>query len=55
MLKQVYKTGEGDMVFTSIADVLVNGEWISTIEEKRDFYDEEGYRWVKIKIKGLSA
>ncbi|MCX6187843.1 MAG: hypothetical protein NTU43_12785 [Bacteroidetes bacterium] len=46
------KQTESNMVFTSIADVLVNGEWIATLDEKRDFYDEDGYRWVKINIKG---
>jgi hypothetical protein len=43
---------KSDMVFTSIADVLVNGEWIATLDEKRDFYEEDGFRWVKINIKG---
>lgn len=46
------KQTESNMVFTSIADVLVNGEWIATLDEKRIFYDEDGYRWVKINIKG---
>jgi hypothetical protein len=31
---------------------LVNGEWIATLDETKDFYDEDGYRWVKISIKG---
>jgi hypothetical protein len=43
---------QSDMVFTSIADVLVNGEWIATLDEKKDFYEEDGFRWVKINIKG---
>lgn len=46
------KETQSDMVFTSIADVLVNGEWIATLDERKDFYDEDGYRWVKITIKG---
>ncbi len=46
------KQTQSDRVFTSIADVLVNGEWIATLDEKRDFYDEDGFRWVKISIKG---
>ena len=31
------ETTKTDMVFTSIADVLVNGEWLNTIDEKITF------------------
>ena len=43
---------QSDMVFTSIADILVNGEWITTIEEKVTFTESEGYRFVSAKVKG---
>jgi hypothetical protein len=38
---------KSDMVFTSVGNVLVNGEWISTIDEKIQFKDSADFRWVK--------
>jgi hypothetical protein len=38
---------KSDMVFTSVGNVLVNGEWISTIDEKIEFKDSIDYRWIK--------
>jgi hypothetical protein len=46
------ETTKTDMVFTSIADVLVNGEWLNTIDEKITFNEEDGYRNVKVLIVG---
>jgi hypothetical protein len=49
------KTGkmqESATVFNSISNILVNGEWIKTIDEKISFYDKDGYRWVVVGIKG---
>jgi hypothetical protein len=43
---------KSDMVFTSVGNVLVNGEWISTIAEKIQFKDSVEYRWVKAIVKG---
>jgi hypothetical protein len=43
---------KSDMVFTSIGNVLVNGEWLSTIDEKIQFKDSVDYRWVKAIVKG---
>jgi hypothetical protein len=43
---------QSDMVFTSIADILVNGEWIATMDEKVTFTESEGYRFVTAKVKG---
>lgn len=43
---------QSDMVFTSIADILVNGEWIATIDEKTTFTESDGYRFVSAKVKG---
>jgi hypothetical protein len=43
---------KSDMVFTSVGNVLVNGEWISTIDEKIQFKDSADFRWVKAFIKG---
>lgn len=43
---------QSDMVFTSIADILVNGEWIATIDEKVTFTESEGYRFVTSNVKG---
>jgi len=43
---------KSDQVFSSISNILVNGEWIQTIDEKQSFYESEGARWVKITIKG---
>ncbi|MFZ4798359.1 MAG: hypothetical protein ACOYMA_12755 [Bacteroidia bacterium] len=43
---------QSDMVFTSIADILVNGEWIATIDEKVTFTESEGFRFVTAKVKG---
>lgn len=43
---------KSDMVFTSVGNVLVNGEWLSTIDEKIQFKDSVDYRWVKAIVKG---
>jgi hypothetical protein len=43
---------KSDMVFTSVGNVLVNGEWISTIAEKIEYKDSAEYRWVKAIVKG---
>lgn len=43
---------QSDMVFTSIADILVNGEWIATIDEKVTFSEYEGFRFVKAYVTG---
>lgn len=43
---------KSDMVFTSVGNVLVNGEWISTIDEKIEFKDSIEYRWIKAFING---
>jgi hypothetical protein len=43
---------QSDMVFTSIADILVNGEWIATIDQKLTFSEYEGYRFVKANVIG---
>ena len=43
---------KSDMVFTSVGNVLVNGEWISTIAEKIEYKDSVEYRWVKAIVKG---
>jgi hypothetical protein len=42
-----------DILFYSVSNTLVNGEWIKTTEEKGPvFFDKDGYRWVKIEIEG---
>ena len=43
---------QSNMVFTSIADILVNGEWIATIDEKVTFLETDGYRFVKANVIG---
>lgn len=44
---------KSDLVFYSVSNTLVNGEWVRTITENEpDFYENEGYRWVKIEIEG---
>ncbi len=45
-------TTQSDMVFTSIAEILVNGEWIATLDEKVHFKDSIDYRWINVKILG---
>jgi hypothetical protein len=45
-------TSQSDMVFTSIAEILVNGEWIATLDEKVLFKDSIDYRWINVKILG---
>jgi hypothetical protein len=42
-----------DLAFYSISNTLVNGEWIKTTSEKGpEFFDKEGFHWVKIEIEG---
>lgn len=43
---------KSDMVFTSVGNVLVNGEWLTTIDEKIQFKDSVDYRWIKAMVKG---
>jgi hypothetical protein len=43
---------KSDIVFNSISNILVNGEWIKTVEEKYTFTVEEDYRWILFNILG---
>jgi hypothetical protein len=39
--------------FSFIADSYVNGEWLETLDEKKEIINaEDGSRWIKIKVKG---
>lgn len=46
------KLSENTTVFNSISEILVNGEWIKTLDENVTFYDKDNYRWVKVYVKG---
>lgn len=50
--EQTGKTNKSDVVFNSISNILVNGEWIKTVEETYSFLQEEDFRWIVFKISG---
>ena len=50
--EQSGKANKSDIVFNSISNILVNGEWIKTVEEKYTFTVEEDYRWILFNITG---
>jgi hypothetical protein len=44
---------ESNNTFNFIADSYVNGEWLETIDEKKEFItNSDGSRWIKFSIKG---
>jgi hypothetical protein len=44
---------KSDIVFYSISNTLVNGEWIKTLNENRkDFFENDGFHWIEIEIEG---
>lgn len=44
---------KSDMIFYSVSNTLINGEWVKTIKESEPKFTElDGYRWVRIEIEG---
>lgn len=43
---------KNDIVFNSISNILVNGEWIKTTDEHIEYKDNDGYRHVILTIEG---
>jgi hypothetical protein len=50
--EQTGKTNKSDVIFNSISNILVNGEWIKTLEETYSFLQEDDYRWIVFKVTG---
>lgn len=44
---------KSDIIFYTVSNTLINGEWVKTIKESEPkFTEQDGYRWVNVEIEG---